>query len=160
MTDDMTVRWMTPESAVADAPGLLALIQGLAEFEGWAEHVDITEDEIIRRARLPQPAFRAVLATDTHGTAVGMATVYDTVYTHSLRPSLELEMLFVAEPWRARGVGRALITQVIETGKRGGYDKMEWNVLKTNARAQAFYRQFGGDEQAEWQRWGLVFGSS
>ena len=157
MTETITVRWISPDSVATDAPHLKALIQGLADFEGWGEHVDITENEIVRRALLPAPAFRAVLALAGDGPPVGMATVYDTVYTHSMRPSLELEMLFVTEPWRANGVGRALITEVIKFGRQGGYDEMEWNVLKTNARAHAFYRQFGGDEQAEWQRWGLAF---
>ena len=45
---------------------------------------------------------------------------------------------------------------VIAHARTGGYVEMEWNVLKTNARAQTFYRQFGADVQPEWDRWGLV----
>ena len=87
---------------------------------------------------------------------LGFATVFVTDFTYASRPSLELEMLFVADPWRRHGVGRALMDAVIAHARYGGYVEMEWNVLKTNARAQAFYRQFGADVQPEWDRWGLV----
>ena len=156
MEQTYSIHWMGLESADADAPGLLALIRGLADFEGWSEFVDISAEEIAERAKRPAPPFRAVLAQDATGALIGFATVFVTDFTYAKRPSLELEMLFVTEHWRRHGVGHALMDAVIAHARYGGYMEMEWNVLKTNARAQAFYRQFGADGQPEWDRWGLV----
>ena len=165
MERTFTIRWLTPDSAEADAPELLRLIRGLAQYEGWARAIDITAGDLIRRAQLPEPPFRAALAEATSGapknkgssvTLVGMATVFVTNYTFAQKPSLELEMLFVDGDWRSHGVGAAIMDQVFLHAQGGGYTKLEWNVLNTNARAQKFYAQMGGKHQVQWERWGLA----
>jgi len=166
MTQNFTIRWLTPETAEIDAAPLLRLIRHLAEFEAWEEFVDVDEAELIRRACLPNPPFRAVVAEvgDISGppdgqpaALVGMATLFTTNYTYAQRPSLELEMLYVESNWRSQGVGAAIMDEVLRYARGEGYVELEWNVLKTNARAQKFYTQLGGKHQDHWHRWGLEF---
>jgi GNAT superfamily N-acetyltransferase len=149
------IRWMTAASAAQDAPGLLALMHDLAVFEGWPDLLTITAAEIARRAAAAPPALQAVLA-EAESTPVGFATLFPIPYAYAARPSLELEMLFVAEPWRARGVGKALMAAVLDHARAGGFARVEWNVLAKNARAMAFYESLGGAEKDGWRRWGVT----
>ncbi|PIW29576.1 MAG: GNAT family N-acetyltransferase [Rhodospirillales bacterium CG15_BIG_FIL_POST_REV_8_21_14_020_66_15] len=155
MTDQITIRWMTAGTAEADAPALLALMHELAVFEDWADRLSITAAEIARRAGAVPPRLRAALA-EAGGRAVGFATVFEIPYAYAAKPSLELEMLYVAEPWRAQGAGRALMTAVLDHARAAGCERVEWNVLASNARAQAFYRSLGASEKDGWRRWGVV----
>ena len=155
MKTDATIRWMTADRADADAPGLLALMDGLAAFEGWPDLLSVTASEIARRAQATPPALQAVLA-EAEGTLVGFATVFPIPYAYAAHPSLELEMLYVAEPWRARGVGRALMDAVLDHARETGCERVEWNVLAANGRAQAFYESLGGTEKDGWRRWALM----
>lgn len=156
MENTATIRWMTSLSADADAPHLLALMGDLADFEGWPNLLSITAAEIARRVRVAPPALQAVLAEAPEGGLVGFATVFPIPYAYAARPSLELEMLYVTEAWRAQGVGRALMDAVLAHTKATGCERVEWNVLADNARAQAFYKSLGGAEKAGWRRWGVT----
>ena len=155
MKTDATIRWMTPGRAAADAPGLLALMHDLAAFEGWPGLLSVTATEIARRISTAPPALQAVLAEAPEGNPVGFATVFPIPYAYAAKPSLELEMLYVTEPWRAQGVGRALMDAVLAHAQAGGFERVEWNVLADNARAQAFYESLGGAEKDGWRRWSL-----
>lgn len=155
MTDKITIRWMTAGSADADAPDLLALMRDLAAFEGWAERITVTPADIARRAAETPPRTRAVLAQAPGGALVGFATVFEIPYAFTRAPSLEMEMLYVAEVWRAHGVGRALMAAVLDHARETGCERVEWNVLADNARAQGFYRSLGASEKDGWRRWGV-----
>ena len=156
MKNTATIRWMTPLSAAADASGLLALMRDLADFEGWPDLLSITATEIAHRVSTSPPALQAVLAEAAEAPPVGFATVFEIPYAYAARPSLELEMLYVAEPWRAQGVGRALMDAVLAHARETGCERVEWNVLADNARAQAFYKSLGAAEKAGWRRWELT----
>jgi GNAT superfamily N-acetyltransferase len=156
MKNDFSIRWITPESALADAPGLRALMLELAAFEDWAEKLDVSEGEIASRAQASPPRLRAVLAETADGSLIGFATVFAIPYAYAQAPSLEMEMLYVAEPWRGHGVGQQLMAAVLEFARNGGYARIEWNVLAANARAQAFYKGLGAQENEGWRRWELA----
>lgn len=155
MEDAAAIRWMTAESAEADAPGLLALIRELAAFEGWADQVTITAAEIAARARQAPPPNRAVLAEGPDGALVGFATVFHIPYAYAAAPSLELEMLYVRDAWRAKGAGKAIMAAVLDHARQTGCERVEWNVLASNARAQGFYVSLGAAEKAGWRRWAV-----
>lgn len=155
MSDTPFIRWITPQTATADTPALLSLFRELAAFEGWSHLLSVSAAELTARASAQPPRLQAVLA-EASGTAIGFATVFDIPYAYAARPSMELEMLYVAEPWRARGVGRLLMTAVLDRSRAQGCERVEWNVLADNARAQAFYETFGAAEKAGWRRWGVT----
>ncbi|MBC7974380.1 MAG: GNAT family N-acetyltransferase, partial [Myxococcales bacterium] len=81
------------------------------------------------------------------------AVVYAIPFTYDLRPTLVLKELFVAEPTRATGIGRALMTAVLAHARTTGCGRLQWDVLPDNHRAKAFYRRFGGQPDAAWERW-------
>ena len=156
MEDTPTIRWMTAASAEADAPGLLALIRELAAFEGWAGQVTVTAEEIAARARLTPPPTRAVVAAAPDGALAGFATVFDIPYAYAAAPSLELEMLYVRDAWRAQGTGKAIMAAVLAHARETGCERVEWNVLASNTRAQGFYGSLGAAEKVGWRRWAIT----
>lgn len=62
-----------------------------------------------------------------------------------------LQHLSVAETWRGRGVGRALLLAAIQALKEIGVDKTHLFVHTDNQQAQAFYRHLGWQERTEIQ---------
>jgi putative acetyltransferase len=56
----------------------------------------------------------------------------------------------VAEPWRGRGVGTALVTSAIEWAESAGAERMRLEVFTHNDRAIALYRRMGfHDEETQ-----------
>jgi len=62
-----------------------------------------------------------------------------------------LEDLFVREPFRGRGVGKALLTEVAGIARDEGCLGMRWEVLDWNAPAIEFYKSFGAEVLEEWR---------
>jgi len=56
----------------------------------------------------------------------------------------------VAEPWRGRGIGTALVKTAIEWAEAAGADRMRLEVFTHNDRAIALYRGMGfHDEETQ-----------
>jgi GNAT superfamily N-acetyltransferase len=77
---------------------------------------------------------RARVAVAPDGRIVGFVTPLDA------GDRLELEDLFVDPEWMKRGVGRALVLDVVEVARRRGFSQI---VVIANPHALAFYEKVG-----------------
>jgi GNAT superfamily N-acetyltransferase len=77
---------------------------------------------------------RARVAVTDNGRIVGFASSLDA------GDGLELEDLFVDPEWMKRGVGRALVRDVIETARRRGFSQV---AVIANPHALGFYEKVG-----------------
>jgi GNAT superfamily N-acetyltransferase len=141
-----------PYSIRTAAPGdeltLFGLIEALARYARLAH--EVTGDAGALRDHLfgARPAAEALLAeerTDAGVEAVGFALYFTNYSTFRTRPGIYLEDLFVVDAHRRRGVGRALLGEVIRIAEGRGAGRVEWNVLQWNERAIAFYRSLGAE---------------
>jgi len=98
-------------ATVTDAPLLLKFIRELAEYERQPNAVVIKEDTLIKDGFESQPKFRALIA-DWGGQAIGYALFFG-FYSSWKGPGIFLEDLFVREAFRGRGIGRALLSEVL-----------------------------------------------
>jgi len=57
-----------------------------------------------------------------------------------VREAIELEDLFVDPAWMGRGIGRALVADVVEVARKGGIRRIE---VTANPHAMAFYERTG-----------------
>lgn len=133
-----------------DAEEVLALIGELAVFEQMEDEVVCTADDLQRALFAPDPVARVSLV-DEGGEVVGMALWFFTFSTFLGRRGIWLEELFVREPHRGRGHGRALLAHL-----RGLVDgRVEWAVLDWNRRAIDFYDALGARPVEGWTtyRW-------
>lgn len=139
----------TRPATIGDVPLLRRLIQELAEYERESQAVLITEEELSSDGFGPHPKFRAIIA-EWDGQTAGYA-VFFTSYSTWTGSGLFLEDLFVRQPFRGHGVGKALLRQVAEIARKEGYHTIRLDVLDWNEPAIRFYKSLGAEYLQQWR---------
>ncbi|RLK52943.1 GNAT family N-acetyltransferase [Microbacterium telephonicum] len=137
------------EARPGDEPGILAMIQALADYEREPDAVHNTVGMLTDTlfGDMPQ-AFAHVVERDDR--IVGIAIWFLTYSTWTGRHGIWLEDLIVDEGERGHGYGKALIASLAAVCVARGYSRLEWTVLDWNAPSIAFYRALGAAPQDEW----------
>ena len=78
--------------------------------------------------------------------ALGFAIHHPHCSTWVAGDDVYLEDLFVAPEARGRGVGRALIGDLIAIGRARGWHRLYWNTARDNAEARRLYDSFCADD--------------
>lgn len=136
-------------ATISDATLLLTMIRELAEFEHQLELVTISEEELRRDGFGKNPLFRALIA-DWDGQAAGYALFFGH-YSTWVGPGLFLEDLFVREPFRRRGIGKALLAAVARIAVEEHCYGMRWEVLDWNQKAIELYKALGAEFRDQWR---------
>ena len=71
----------------------------------------------------------------------GYASIYDTVFDGV--PAVKLDKLYLKECFRSRGIGRQLLSHLVQESKKAGASRMILNVNKYNTPAQSAYKRWG-----------------
>ncbi|HEV8438363.1 MAG TPA: GNAT family N-acetyltransferase [Methylomirabilota bacterium] len=132
-----------------DAPAILGLIRGLAEYERLAHEAKATIGQIRRHGFGRRPYFETLICR-RDGRTVGFALYFFTYSTFVARPSLYLEDLFVLPEERGDGAGQALLRALARIAVKRGCGRMEWAVLDWNKPAIGFYERLGAKLHKEW----------
>jgi len=138
------------EARREDAPGILALVRALAEFEQLEGPDDAAAARFVEHGFGPRPSFEALVAEEG-GTLVAYAIFFTTYSTFRMRPTLFLEDLFVRPDVRRRGVATAMMARLRALAAVRGCGRFEWMVLDWNAGAQALYAKLGARQLPEWR---------
>jgi GNAT superfamily N-acetyltransferase len=125
-----------------DLPGLLALLNAKAEFDGAASSF-APDLETLRGALFSHAPMAKALVAVSGEDIVGMATYYGTFSSFIARPCLWLDDLFVSESYRSKGVGRALMEQLCTIAYEAGCGRVDWVVASGNDKGQDFYASLG-----------------
>jgi GNAT superfamily N-acetyltransferase len=133
----------------ADAPLILRLIRGLAEYEKLAHEVTVTEAGLRETLFGARPAAEVIIAY-TGDTPVGFALFFPNYSTFLGKPGLYLEDLFVLPEWRGHGFGRGLLTHLATLAVERGCGRFEWSVLDWNEPAIGFYKSLGATLMDGW----------
>ena len=139
----------------AEAPVILDMIKGLAEYEKLSHVVVATEQQIRDTLFGAKPAAEVLLA-ESNGEWVGFALFFSTYSTFLAQPGLYLEDLYVKSHARGRGFGTALLTELAKIAVARGYGRVEWAVLDWNAPSIGFYRKLGAVPMDEWTTYRLT----
>jgi len=132
----------------ADVVPLLDLIRELAEFEGLTREMEVTADSLREALFGPRPAASAFLAR-VRAEPAGYAVYFRTFSTFVGRPGIFLDDLYVCPLFRERGIGRALLQRVAQTGVESA-GRFEWIALRWNQKALRFYRGLGAKAMHDW----------
>lgn len=131
------------DAVPGDEPSIVALIGELGDGIDYPS--PITEE--FARSYLECPGQYALLAEED-GQAIGLLS-------YGIQPDLFhaagaclIEELVVRGPDRGRGVGRALMTGVIDRARAAGCVEVSVSVMPDNEGAQRFYRSFGLVDEA------------
>ena len=151
---EITVR----RAIASDAASLLALMHGLAEFEGYADRFAVSELTLHEQGFRREPGDFVALVAETPGDdpqRVGMLVYYFIRFTFQARPMLFIKELFVAEPGRGRGVGERLMRAAARDAVAAGCAGMKWQVATWNDGAKRFYERLGAAANPEWVEYGM-----
>ncbi len=133
----------------ADSENILALIQGLADYEREPDAVVATESHLQATLFASNPKVHAVMA-ELDDEVVGFAVYFYNYSTWLGQHGLYLEDLFVQPENRGSGVGLALLRHLASKAVAEGCGRFEWMVLDWNQPAIDFYRAAGAVPMDEW----------
>jgi len=111
--------------------------------------VAIQEADLLRDGFGPNPKFRALIA-EWDGKPAGYAFFFG-YYSTWVGPGLYLEDLFVREPLRGKGIGKALLAAVARVAEKENCASMQWEVLDWNAKAIELYKALGAEFRDQWR---------
>jgi GNAT superfamily N-acetyltransferase len=136
--------------ATVDDPALLrTLIRELAAFERELDSCVIEESDLARDGFGEHPRFRALIA-EWDAQPAGYALFFDYYSTWAGR-GLFLEDLFVREPFRGRGIGKALLASVARIAVQENCYGVHWEVLGWNEKAIEIYKSLGAEFRDRWR---------
>ena len=136
-------------------PLVLSFIRKLAEYEKLTGEVVVDEPALREFLFGPKPAAEVILAF-VDGHPVGFALFFTNFSSFAGRPGIFLEDLFVDEPARGGGVGKALLQRLAQLTVERGYARLEWSVLDWNQPSIDFYHRLGATPLSEWTQYRLT----
>ncbi len=136
-------------ATVDDAPVILSLIKGLAEYEKLSHEVIATE-ELLRDTLFGARTVAEIILGDYDGEPVSFALFFHNYSTFLGRPGIYLEDLFVKPEMRRRGFGKVMLAYVAYLAKERQCGRLEWSVLDWNEPALKFYKSIGAVPMDEW----------
>lgn len=128
LTEQVTLRDMTLE----DVPTVNALEQRLFPADAWPLQMFFDE--------LSQTDTRRYLVAETDTGIVGYAGLM------CIEPIADVQTIAVVPEFEGRGIGSALLTQLIEEARRRGAADVLLEVRSDNPRAQQLYLRFGFEQ--------------
>ena len=114
-----------------------------------AEIRPATED-MLRESLFGEWRAAEVLIAGYEGALAGFALFFHSFSTFLGRPGIYLEDLYVKPEFRAKGIGRALLTYLARLAKERGCGRLERSVLDWNEPAIKLYRSIGAVPMDEW----------
>ena len=130
-----------------DAALILDFIKELAVYEGMANEVTATADDI--RASLFERRQAEVIIGEINRKPAAFALFFHNYSTFLGGANLFLEDLFVKEQNRGNGVGRAMLRRLAQIAAERGCKRLDWLVLDDNAAGAEFYFKHGAKKLSD-----------
>ncbi len=151
MTEDLIIR----ETTIEDIPKIFALIKELAEYEKLLNEVSATED-MLKENLFGEKKYAEVLIAEYKGETAGQALFFHNFSTFLGKPGIYLEDIYVKPHLRGKGIGKALLLNVVKIAKERNCGRVEWVVLNWNKPSINFYKNLGAVPMNEWTTFRLT----
>ncbi len=133
----------------SDIPEILSMIKELADYEKLLDKVK-TSEENLREVIFGENKFVEVLIAEYNNEICGQTIFFKNFSTFVGRPGYYIEDLYVKPEYRSKGIGKALLDEVINKAKENNFGRVEWVVLDWNNSAIEFYKNRGAFPLNEW----------
>lgn len=141
-------------AAPADAPEILSLIRGLAEYEHLLDDCVATE-ELLEEWLFREKKAEVVMG-EADGVPVGFALFFTSFSTFLGKPGIYLEDLFIRPHARGKGFGKKMLGYLAGLVVERGYGRLEWACLDWNEPSIKFYLSLGAKRLDEWTTYRLT----
>lgn len=129
------------DAVVSDVPMLLTMMRDLAVYDGIADGFEANEDLLRRDGFGPSPQFHAIIA-EVAGETAGFVSFFERYSTWKGGFYFAVDDVFVREPYRAKGVGKAMMLHIRRIAEAKGFS-LRWEAEVANEKARAFYEKLG-----------------
>lgn len=133
MNEKLTLR----NAKLEDFDRVYSLNQEFARLYKAEDKLTLTKEQLIKDRDLFE--CRVAVIDDQ---VIGFSTFFVAYYTW-VGKAIYLDDLFVTESYRSRGIGDALLDDVINEAKRTDCKRVVWQVSEWNKKAQKFYLEKG-----------------
>lgn len=125
-----------------DIPQILAMLREFAEFENLLDYFEVTEERL-QNALFGEESFVEAIVAIENNSPVGYAIFYP--YFASFRGQLGfyLEDIYVKPEMRGKNLGEKMLRYIAKFAKSRGYERIDFQVLRTNSNAIRFYKKLG-----------------
>ena len=137
------------ETSEKDIPTILALIQELADYEKLS-HVVSANESNLKKNLFGEKRYANVVIAEYDGVVAGQALFFYNFSTFKGKPGIYLEDLYVRPAFRKKGIGKALLSYLVELAKTEDCGRVEWVVLDWNKNAIDFYKNMGAEPMTDW----------
>lgn len=128
---------------------LFSLMNELAEFEKLVGPDEAAKQRFIRDAFSEHPRIEAYLVYVSNEPA-GYAIILETYSSFACKPTLYLEDIYVRPDYRSRGIGKQVMTFIVDQAAARDCGRIEWQVLDWNTPAISFYDALGATPMKQW----------
>jgi len=132
-----------------DVEILSAFIHNSAAEQDGLDDVVVSPANLLEDGFGPQPLFSALIA-ESDGIPAGFALYFPSYSTWTSRRGLFLEDLYVEPEFRRRGIARQIMARLAQIAIESGGGRVNWLVLRNNAKATEFYRSLGAEMGVSW----------
>lgn len=137
------------ETILQDSQTIFNFIMELAIYEKAPNEVKTTVEEI-ENSLFSSNATAYALICEEDGIAIGFAVYFYNYSTWLGKKGIYLEDLYVSEPKRKRGAGKALLKYLAQKAIEENCGRFEWSCLDWNTPSREFYESFGAVAKTEW----------
>jgi ribosomal protein S18 acetylase RimI-like enzyme len=132
------------QATIEDVPGIAALLEELDRFYGSTQF-DPIQARIAQISNLlfGEPPAAHILLAHADSELAGLAAFSFLWPAAGVTASLYLKELYVSSAHRRAGVGRDLMTRLVEIAAERGCSRLEWTTDRDNDLAQRFYTALG-----------------
>ena len=135
----------------SDTPLILKLVNELAEYERLLNEVQATQALLKAALFGPHPRVFCNIA-EYDGQPVGVALWYYSFSTFQALHGIYLEDLIVLEPFRGKGIGKALLQALAQRCVSENLGRLEWSVQDWNIPSIDFYKSQGAVLVGDWTK--------
>jgi membrane-associated phospholipid phosphatase/GNAT superfamily N-acetyltransferase len=138
------------ESTEKDIPIILNFIKELAGYEKLSTEV-IADEKNLKKTLFGKNKYAEVLIAEYDNLPAGQALFFHNYSTFKGKPGIYLEDLYVKPQFRGKGIGKALLLELINIAKKRNCGRVEWAVLDWNKPAIDFYEKLGAIPMNDWK---------
>lgn len=125
-----------------DVPAIVAMLREFAEYEDLGHLCEVTEERLFA-AMFGKGAFVEGLIAQDGETPAGYAIFYPYFASFRGQRGFYLEDIFIRSDYRRHHLGERMLREIARIAKGRGYERIDFQVLESNAPAINFYEKHG-----------------